>query len=112
MRTHPKLIISNQPTYLYFIVVSIVLSLKCHECSGIGDCLRPQVCNNLTRYCLNKWPFTPDGKTWVIKSCAYTCPPALEEYGNAPAMCCRTDLCNSALTSSLNGLLLITCLWE
>ncbi|XP_043847266.1 secreted Ly-6/uPAR domain-containing protein 2-like [Dromiciops gliroides] len=91
--------------------VSMVLALKCHECVGIGDCLKPTECNNQTRYCLNTWDTPPGEKTWVTKSCAYSCPPALEEYGSSPATCCRTDLCNSALTIGLSGVLLITCLW-
>ncbi|KAM9094432.1 lymphocyte antigen 6D-like [Sarcophilus harrisii] len=90
---------------------SIIRALKCHECTGIGDCLKPTDCNNLTRYCLNTWHTSPDKKTWVIKSCAYSCPPALEEYGTSPATCCRTDLCNSALNIGVNGFLLIACLW-
>ncbi|XP_074059001.1 lymphocyte antigen 6D-like [Macrotis lagotis] len=90
--------------------VSMVLALKCHECVGTDDCLKPTDCNNLTNYCLNTWETPPGEKTWVIKSCAYSCPPAQEEYGSSPAMCCRTDLCNSALVSRLSGFLLLICL--
>ncbi|XP_068937392.1 secreted Ly-6/uPAR domain-containing protein 2-like [Petaurus breviceps papuanus] len=91
--------------------VSIVLALKCHECVGIGDCLNPTDCNNQTNYCLNTWNTPPGEKTWVIKSCAYTCPPASELYGSSPASCCRTDLCNGALTISSSRILLISFLW-
>ncbi|XP_020850767.1 lymphocyte antigen 6D-like [Phascolarctos cinereus] len=96
---------------LLFDPVSIVLALKCHECVGIGDCLNPTDCNNQTKYCLNTWDTPPGEKTWVTKSCAYTCPSADEIYGSSPASCCRTDLCNSALTIGASGLLLISCLW-
>ncbi|XP_036597168.1 ly-6/neurotoxin-like protein 1 [Trichosurus vulpecula] len=91
--------------------VSIVLTLTCHECVGIGDCLEPTDCNNLTKYCLTTWDTPPGEKTWVIKSCAYSCPSADEIYGSSPASCCRTDLCNSALSIGISRLLLISCLW-
>ncbi|XP_062045391.1 lymphocyte antigen 6D-like [Lepus europaeus] len=71
-------------------------ALRCHECSAMGNCVRPTTCQDATRYCLTTWNSPPGQRTFVIKSCAYTCPGYQESLAYSRASCCNTDLCNGA----------------
>ncbi|XP_021515154.1 muscarinic toxin-like protein 3 [Meriones unguiculatus] len=68
-------------------------ALRCHQCSGVGNCYNPTSCKNTSRYCLTSWYTTSGHQMDVTKTCAYTCPDI--HQSQIKASCCNTDLCNS-----------------